>query len=139
MDAAITVSGAKELRKALRQADPKGAPMKAIHAEIAADVEGAARPLVPVRSGRLLKSLRSSGTISKAIVRLGRSTVRYAGPVHFGWPTRPNPARGWRGGPIRPNPFLYAAIDRRHDEVIGAYHAGLAAAVAKAGLHVRSY
>jgi len=55
------------------------------------------------------------------VVRMGRKAVPYAGPVHFGWPNRPNAAKGWRGGPIRPNPFLYEAMDKRVGEVMAIY------------------
>ncbi|MDG4860140.1 hypothetical protein P8605_18620, partial [Streptomyces sp. T-3] len=64
------------------------------------------------RSGRLVGTVRSSGTKTTAVVRAGRASVPYAGPVHWGWPTRPNRAKGWRGGPIAGFPFIALAAQR---------------------------
>lgn len=53
----------------------------------------------PRRSGRLAGTVRGSGTKTAAVVRAGRSSVPYAGPIHW----------GWRARHIRPNPFLTRA------------------------------
>ena len=88
-------------------------------------VADTARPEIPVRSGRLTGTLRTTGTMRGGVVRMGRKAVPYAGPIHFGWPNRPAPARGWRGGPIAPNPFLYEAMDKRVGDVMDTYMAYL--------------
>jgi len=84
----------------------------------------------------LAGSIRTTGTKTGGYVRAGsRKAVPYAGPVHFGWPTRPNPAKGWRGGPIRPNPFLYDALDARREQVQDMFYKGITKVARKAGLN----
>jgi hypothetical protein len=75
----------------------------------------------PHSAGKLRASIRASGQQRGGFVRAGRKLTPYAGPVHFGWPSRPNPSKGWRGGPIAPNPFLYDALDKRREEVADAF------------------
>jgi hypothetical protein len=118
----IEVFGYRELAKDLVDAGDYAVDrLKAANKAAADIVAGAARPAIPVRSGRLIGTLRTSGTKTGGFVRMGTRAIPYAGPIHFGWPSRPNRAKGWRGGPIKPNPFLYDAMDRRIDEVLSAY------------------
>lgn len=117
----MQVDGARELRRQLKQVQDGVADLKAAHAAAAMTVEQRAAQLAPRRSGRMAATLRSSGQVSGGIVRVGYARLPYAGPIHFGWPTRPNPGKGWRGGPIYPNPFMYEALDDRRSEVIEMY------------------
>jgi len=118
----LELVGYRQLKKELRQlGDEAVASLKQTNKEAADLVADTARPDIPVRSGRLKGTLRTTGTMRGGVVRMGRKAVPYAGPVHFGWPNRPNPAKGWRGGPIRPNPFLYEAMDKRVGEVMAIY------------------
>lgn len=119
---AIEVEGARELRRKLRDVEGSAADLKAAHKAAADIVAEQARFEVPVRSGRLKATIRPLASKTRAQVAAGRGKqVPYAGPVHFGWPTRPNRQKGWRGGPIRPQPFLYDAVDRRQGEVLRAF------------------
>ena len=113
--------------------------IKQAHLEAAKIVESAARPKAPAHgsvsvisgkpywgrpaqtSGTLRNSLRSAGTQRGGFVRAGKKSVPYAGPIHFGWPSRPNYDKGWLGGPISPNPFMYDALDERREEVADAF------------------
>jgi hypothetical protein len=137
----VRVVGLKQFQKELRAlGDDAVDDLKKAHAAAAKIVENAARPKVPVssgstsvvsgtrywtpgpsNSGAFRSTLRSSGQHRGGYVRAGKKLVPYAGPVHFGWPNRPDPAKGWRGGPIRPNPFLYDALDERREEVAEAF------------------
>ena len=118
----LELVGYRQLKKELRQlGDEAVASLKQTNKEAADLVADTARPDIPVRSGRLKSTLRTTGTMRGGVVRMGRKTIPYAGPIHFGWPNRPNAAKGWRGGPIRPNPFLYEAMDRRVTEVMAIY------------------
>jgi hypothetical protein len=137
----VRVVGLKQFQKELRALGSDAQDdLKRAHADAAKIVEDAARPKVPVstggrsvisgtpywppgpsKSGAFRDTLRSSGQRRGGYVRAGKKLVPYAGPVHFGWPNRPNPAKGWRGGPIRPNPFLYDALDDRREQVAVAF------------------
>ncbi len=112
----VKVTGAKELRKAIRQledaAAKKGmqADLKGAYRTAARAVEVQAKMEAPRRSGRLAGSIKAKGTTTGAsIVAGGLKAVPYAGPIHYGWPSRPNRSKGWRGGPIAANPFLTRA------------------------------
>ena len=136
----VRVVGLKQFTRTLKGlgADAVG-DIKQAHAASAKIVEDAARPKIPVHgsvsvisgkpywrtpaqsAGTMRSTLRSSGTQRGGFVRAGKKLVPYAGPVHFGWPSRPNAAKGWRGGPIRPNPFLFSALDERREQVADAF------------------
>lgn len=98
----IKVTGARELRKAIKQAedqDLKG-ELKGAYREAAQIIVQGSKLRVPHRSGALEGSIRPLGGVTSAIVAAGRASVPYAGPIHFGWP-----ARG-----IEPQPFIHDTI-----------------------------
>ena len=136
----VRVVGQREFQKILRGlGDDAVNDIKEAHAAAAKIVEGQAKTLAPRHgatsvisnrpywrtpphaSGQLANTVRSSGQRRGGFVRAGKKLVPYAGAVHFGWPSRPNPAKGWQGGPIRPNPFLFDALDKRRGEVANAF------------------
>ena len=55
--------------------------------------------------------MRAASTMTSGKVRLGNSKVLYAGAIHFGWPARR----------IKPQPFIYDALDGRRNEVAQLY------------------
>lgn len=118
----LELVGYRQLKRELRQlGDEAVESLKQTNKQAADLVADTARPEVPVRSGRLLGTLRTTGTMRGGVVRMGRKSIPYAGPIHFGWPNRPDPGKGWRGGPIAPNPFLYDAMDKRVQDVMDVY------------------
>lgn len=74
-------------------------------------VAARAKDLVPYLTGSLSASIRATATQTSGAVLAGKSSVPYAGPIHFGWP----------GHGISPQPFLYDALDQRRDEVVDIY------------------
>jgi len=118
----VKIEGLNKLVRDLKQLDPDVARgLRRDHLDMADNVAATAKGLAPKRSGRLRASVRSGASQRSGVVRAGNKAVPYAGPIHFGWASRPNRARGWRGGPISPQPFLYDAIDKRRDEITAAY------------------
>jgi len=114
--AGIQVEGGRELRKSMRAAGDKMHDLKSLHLRLADDVSDTAKTLVPVRTGRLQRSIRGAGTKTFAAVRAGNNRARgvpYAPVIHFGWALRG----------IKPQPFLYEALDDRRQEVIETYNA----------------
>jgi len=108
----IRIEGIDKLRRALVKLDQAAKEdFKAAGKTAAEIVERQARTEVPVRSGNLKNTIRSSGQQRGGVVSAGRAKVPYAGPIHFGWGRRR----------IHPNPFLYRAADKRVDEVTEAY------------------
>lgn len=84
----IRVVGARQLRRELKRAGDDLTQLKAAHTEAAAVVRDFSIGSVPVRTGTLMHSIRSSGTNTKSVVRAGGAKVPYAGPIHWGWPAR---------------------------------------------------
>jgi len=113
----VSVADLNKFTRKLKQYEGAVEDLKAAHKSAANLVAATARPLVPTRTGRLAGTLRTGATNRGGRVAAGRKAVPYAGPIHFGWPNRPDRAKGWRGGPIRPNPFIYDALDRRRGDV----------------------
>ena len=128
----MKVTGAKELRKAIRQiedaAAKKGmqADLKGAYRTAARVVEVSAKQEAPRRSGRLAGSIKAKGTLAGAsVVAGGLKAVPYAGPIHYGWPSRPNKSKGWRGGPIKANKFMTRALEASVPEVVDVLSAEL--------------
>jgi hypothetical protein len=130
----IKTQGMRELRRKISVLDGNFDQLKELHEDLAKIVAFRASQLAPVQSGELRDTIRASGTKTAGRVRAGFKRVPYSGPVHFGWSTRPDAAKGWRGGPILPNPFLYDALDERHNEVFETYFKGVKKIQRKAGL-----
>lgn len=92
---ALEVDGARQLRRALKQAGINVQDLKDAHREAAELVKRAADPDAPRRSGALASSTRAAGTQAAAIVRAGSARVPYAAPIHWGWPARHIDAQPW--------------------------------------------
>jgi hypothetical protein len=90
----VQVVGARQLRATMKRAGDDLGDLVDVHGEISRLVVASTR--APRRSGRLAGTVRGSGTKTVATVRAGRSSVPYAGPIHYGWPARH----------IAPSPFL---------------------------------
>ena len=106
------IGGLKEVNKALRSMSKATRDdMKETHKRAAAIVIEGAKRYVPVVSGKLAASIRDGSTQRMGRVRIGSASVPYAGPIHFGWPARA----------IKPQPFIYDALDGRRREVANLY------------------
>jgi hypothetical protein len=112
---AVEVQGLKTLRRSLKAAGVSVADLKDAHARVAQLVVTSAAGHAPHRSGALAGSVRGSGTQSAAIVRAGRASVPYAGPIHWGWPSRHITARPW----------LYEAAVDSQEQWTGLYLSAL--------------
>ena len=101
----LEVEGARKLRASLKQAGLDVQDLKDAHKAVAEMVLEKSRPKAPRRTGRLAGDARAAGQASAAIVRIGRKSVPYAGPIHWGWPSRG----------IKPNPWLWETAQTTHD------------------------
>lgn len=108
----IQIDGIKELNRQLRRVKDKGLDdeLKAIHSAIADEVTQLALPRVPVVTGALKRSVRSSGTKAAAIGRAGKKSVPYAAAVH------------WKYGP----PFLRDAAVKIERDIVDRYDKAVA-------------
>ena len=108
----LGITGLADVNKALRSMskDTRDS-MKETHKRAAEIVIQGAKRYVPVVTGRLAASIRNASTQRMGRVRVGSASVPYAGPIHFGWPARQ----------IKPQPFIYDALDGRRAEVAAVY------------------
>lgn len=122
------IPGLRANQRALRAvSEDTKTEMKDVHREAAEIVAADARRRAPVRSGRLRSSIRATAVLSGGRVRLGFGggvPALYAGPIHFGWPARR----------IRPQPFVYDALDPRRPDVLKLYEERMDELTKKYGL-----
>lgn len=109
--AGIKVAGLKQALKTLQEIGVPAEEIKQANADAAELVLQAARPLVPVRSGKLLGTLRAGKALGKATVSAGRASVPYANPIHWGWYKKH----------IQPQPFFVKALGYTREEVMQTY------------------
>lgn len=111
----VRVEGARRLRSTLRKAGQDLGDLKTAHTAAAGIVTPAARGRAPRRTGRLAGDVRGSGTTTAATIRVGRASVPYAQPVHWGWPRRG----------IAANPFVTEAAQATEPTWVQAYESAV--------------
>lgn len=109
----LQIAGLREVLRDLRALGVDSRErMKETHRQAGNVVAQKAVSLAPVRTGQLATTIISAPTQYQGRVRAGRGqSIPYAGPIHFGWPARR----------IKPQPFIYDALDERREEVLTIY------------------
>lgn len=119
--AGIRVEGTRRLRRTLRQAGDDLGNLKSAHADAAEIAARASEALAPKRTGTLARTIRGSGTKTAGVMRAGRASVPYAGPIHWGWPARN----------ISPQPFLSDGATNSQGRWLPVYEKAIDDAVRK--------
>jgi hypothetical protein len=119
MTGTIKVEGLKETIKDLQALGVEKQAFVDINYEAAQILMSAASPLIPVRTGKLAGTMRASKTVQYAQVSLGRASVPYAPPIHYGWFYDRN---NFIKKNIKPNPFLAKALSQNYEEIIKRYN-----------------
>lgn len=121
--ARVHVHGADELRRTLRKSGVDLAQLKQANRAAAASIlpisiaaapVGTPTPLHWARQhtpGTLKSSLRVGATQKAGIIRAGRKSIPYAGPIHF----------GWRARNIKPNPWITRAVEANEPVWVRVY------------------
>lgn len=108
----LKIVGLRETQKALKQlGESTKTEMKETHRAAAQLVADDSIKYVPFRTGALAGAIRAVGLQTSGRVRIGNASVPYAGAIHFGWPARR----------IKPQPFIYEALDDRRNEIAQLY------------------
>lgn len=84
----LSITGVRQVIRALEQIGLEAEDLKAAFSHIAAEGAREIQGFVPVKSGRLRGDVRGNRAKSKAVVAAGRASVPYAGPRNYGWPAR---------------------------------------------------
>jgi hypothetical protein len=118
----VRVDGLRKVQRALRQAEADMADMSDLMHEIGQIIVGDAH--IPVKSGRLLSSLRAGKGKTKAVVRMGGARVPYAGVIEYG-----------RGDSYKgTGKYLNPARERDRGRIISTFERGLKRIIDKNGL-----
>lgn len=126
MSAVHEVRGGRELRRTLRGAGDDLSDLKDVHKQAAAIAATRAKADAPEVSGRLAATIRSSGTKTAGIVRVGNNTkVPYAHPIHWGWAARGIPANPFAARGAQESEPVWVALYVRYvddtlDKIKGA-------------------
>jgi hypothetical protein len=123
--AAIRVEGVSRLVSTMRKAEVDVDELRDVTVAAGAIAAAAIRPLIPVRTGRLAASARSNRAARRSTVSVGRASLPYAGPIHWGWPARKIKGaefgpRGLQAAEPAIHALYVAGIDRILDRVEGA-------------------
>jgi hypothetical protein len=120
-DTTVRVEGLDQLVRTLNKAKADLGDLKDANQAAGRMVAADAVARAPRRTGRLAGTIRASRQARRAQVVAGRSSVPYAGPIHWGWP-----ARG-----IASQPFLSAAAQATEPRWVPLYLKDVQAAVDK--------
>lgn len=82
------VEGLSQVVRDLQKIGVEVEDLKDAFAKIADEAARTASSFAPRKSGRLAADIRGNRAKSKAVVTAGRSSVPYAGPINYGWPSR---------------------------------------------------
>jgi hypothetical protein len=127
----VQVEGLREAIKRLESLGAQKDELVSINLQAAETLIAAASPLVPRRTGNLASTLRASKTKGYAQVAMGNARVPYANPIHWGWFYD----KEWFiQKNIKPNRFLYRALDRVKDKIMADYEQDLQKLFNKYGL-----
>lgn len=115
MTSTVRVEGLRELSKSLKAID-KALPkeLTKLNKEAAEIVSPEAVRRAPRVSGKLAAAVKPGATTAGGFVKV--SGLPYVGPIIGGWP-RHN---------IKANPFIFQALDEKHDAVVDHYQDGVA-------------
>lgn len=104
------LKGAATLRRTLKAAGDDLSDLADANTKAAKVVEEGALGLVPVDSGWLASTIRSTGTKTAGTVRAGNQGAPYAGPIHWGWPDRNIPANPFMADAAKLTENIWGAI-----------------------------
>jgi hypothetical protein len=125
----IVAEGLKELNQNLQALGDDKTELKAANYEAAKLLIKRAKPLVPVRSGRLLSTLRPANKAGYALARAGLAKVPYANVIHWGWLVVGERHKGVRKKGryvgIAPQPFFSEALGYSYEQIITEYYEAL--------------
>lgn len=107
MAAAIEVTGLKELNRALLDLGDDLSDLKNANEALGRIVSNRAAALVPVRTGRLQRTIKPVRSNKKVQIAAGSSSVPYAPIIEFGWGKRN----------IKAQSYLYRAANELRSEI----------------------
>ncbi|MDF1705066.1 MAG: hypothetical protein P1U38_09855 [Aeromicrobium sp.] len=120
----VRVEGLSQAVRALKGLGLEVEDLKNAFATIAAEATELIASKTPRRSGRLAASVRGNRAQGKAVVRSGRASVPYAGPINY----------GWRKRNIEPSLFMQRGDVEYQPKAVQRLETELEAAITRKGL-----
>lgn len=117
----VHIEGLSNLVRTLQRAGEDVSELKDAHRAAGEIVQREAESRAPRRSGALAGSVRAARQVRRARVQAGTSRVPYAGPIHWGWPSRQ----------ISSQPFVSEAAQATEPQWTAQYRRDVEAALAK--------
>lgn len=108
----VTVTGARELRAALKRAGVSLQDLKDANAAVGRFIADRSRARAPRRTGALASAARPSKAAGRARVLVPKV---YAGPIHWGWPAHH----------IEPQPWIQTTAEDTQGQWLGEYEEAL--------------
>lgn len=136
VDGEIRIKGLREFKAKLRRLDRNAPKQLRVAGNAAASiVRDAAKPTIPVLTGKAAASMRTASTQSAARVRAGSKRVPYYGWLDFGGRVGRNNSvsRPW----VKPGRYMYPAYAKNRVEVRNELADALERAARMAGLNPR--
>lgn len=84
----VRVEGLNALTRDLQKLGANLEDLKEVFGSVAREGATLASSFAPKVSGRLAGDVRGNRAKNKAVITAGRASVRYAGPINYGWPAR---------------------------------------------------
>jgi len=127
----IKVKGLRSSIKALQAIGVDAKDIKSAGNEAGEIVAREARTLAPSRTGALRASIRVSKALNRVSVSAGNNgRVPYANPIHWGWL---EDKEWFIKKNIRPNLFLYRALNQKMDTIMADYRLAMDEIIKKNG------
>jgi len=118
---AAQFDGLKQLSKAVKNVQGDSKLLTQANKEAATIAARAARTYAPVgQTGRLANSIRAGGTTKAGTVKAGNNTtIPYANPIHWGWPSRHQKAQPFASiGAKASQPTWLPIYENRIEEIL---------------------
>lgn len=93
--AGIKVEGGRKLRREIKRAGLDIKELKQANRRAAQIPLPLAKTVGPKKTGKLLGNARAGATQRMGYIRAGGKRIPYAGPIHFGWPSRNIKGQPW--------------------------------------------
>ena len=121
----VTITGIKEIQKALMQVAKDLESNLELNKELSSTLAQKASTMAPRLTGALASSVQGNPSAQKAQISAGSAAVPYAGAIEYGWAKRN----------IQPQPYLTPAVNKNMGYIIEKYNDEIKKSVKKYDLN----
>ncbi|MBF0808511.1 hypothetical protein E4U03_07800 [Rothia nasimurium] len=132
MKPVVLIENGTLLRRALRRAEVDLKDLSASNRKAARVVAERARSTSPIgdaKKGHIKNTIRPGGTTRMGVIRVGNTSMPYAGVLHYGTPAGNTTVRGHRA----PNPWVIKAAHDTEPSWLNIYYKELKEIIERIG------